>query len=100
VYKLTNTNNTDPSLVKESLLKEGYDSVYKWEDLPGTFYDWHTHNNYEVRWVYDGEVIIGVKVNNQVIELNLKPGDKLEIIPNTLHFAKTQSGVKYICASK
>ena len=46
MYKLTNTNNTDPSLIKESLLKEGYDSVYKWEDLPGTFYDWHTHSNY------------------------------------------------------
>jgi hypothetical protein len=39
VYKLTNTHNTDPSLIKESLLKEGYDLVYKWEDLPGTFYD-------------------------------------------------------------
>jgi len=100
MYKLTNTNNTDPSLIRESLLKEGYDSVYKWEDLPNTFYDWHTHPNYEVRWVYEGEVVIGVKVNNQVIELNLKAGDKLEIPPNTLHFAKTQSGVKYICASK
>ncbi len=101
MYKLINTQNTDPNSIKNALINEGYDDIYTWQDSPGTFYDWHTHPNYEIRWVYQGEVIIGIKDNNQqVMELNLKPGDRLEIPPNTLHYAETKTGVKYICASK
>lgn len=100
MYKLVNTNNKDINKIKNILINEGYDNIYTYQDLPNTFYDWHTHSDYEVRWVYEGEVTIGIKVDDKVIELNLKAGDKLEIPPNTLHYAKTETGVKYVCASK
>lgn len=100
MYKLINTNNKDVNKIKNILLNEGYDFIYTYQDSPNTFYDWHTHSNYKFRWVYEGEVTIGIKVDDKIIVLNLKPGDKLEIPPNTLHYAKTKTGVKYVCASK
>lgn len=100
MYNLINTNISDPKEIKKILEKEGYKNVYLWEDSPNSFYDWHTHPNYETRWVYEGQVTIGVKINDKVVELNLKQGDKLEIPANTPHYAKTSTGVKYVCASK
>ena len=90
------TNITNPLEIMKILSKEGFHSVFSWYDTPGTYYNWHKHEDYEVRWIYDGELIVGTKEG----EIVLKPGDRLEVLPNTLHWAKTKNGVHYIAASK
>lgn len=81
---------------KEKLRKMGYDGIYIWEDPPETYYDWHTHREDEVRLVLEGSIVIGTEEG--VYELG--PGDLLEIRAGTKHWARTQMGVKYLCASK
>ncbi|MGC8734073.1 MAG: hypothetical protein ACP5RD_03410 [bacterium] len=56
-------------------------------------HDWYTHSDYEVRWVYEEEVTIGIKVDDKVIELNLKPGNKLEIPPILCIMLKLKQGL-------
>jgi cupin superfamily acireductone dioxygenase involved in methionine salvage len=56
-------------------------------------HDWYTHSDYEVRWVYEEEVTIGIKVDDKVIELNLKPGDKLEVSPILCIMLKLKQGL-------
>ena len=93
--KLKETGITEVEKIKKILEDEGY-SVYTWSDSPGTYYPTHTHPDREVRWVVDGEVVIGVEGK----ELRLKPGDVVELDPGTPHWAKTDKGVTYICGSK
>jgi len=90
------TGITDPMEIMKILSKEGYHGVFSWYDTPNTYYPWHKHNDYEVRWIYEGELIVGTKEG----EVILKPGDRLEVLPNTLHWAKTETGVHYIAGSK
>lgn len=93
--KLSRTEITDRERAEEILRKEGY-STYLWSDPAGTYYPIHTHADYEVRWVLEGEVVIGVEGN----EYLLRPGDRIELEPQTPHWAKTQKGVVYLCGSK
>ncbi len=93
--RFESTGIKDEEKAKEILRKEGY-SVYVWEDSPGTYYPTHTHPDREVRWVVKGEVTIGVEGR----EITLKEGDRIELDPNTPHWAKTDKGVRYVCGSK
>ena len=93
--KLSKTEITDRKKAEEILKGEGY-STYLWSDPAGTYYPTHTHPDYEVRWVLDGEVVIGAEGK----EYLLKPGDRIELEPHTPHWAKTQKGVVYLCGSK
>jgi quercetin dioxygenase-like cupin family protein len=86
----------DPKAIIEELRKEGYKNLYTWCDPPGTFYDWHTHPEDEIRVVYKGSIVIGTEEG--IFEL--KEGDRLEIKAGTRHWAKTQEGVCYVCGSK
>ncbi len=90
------TGITNLKQIKDILQKEGFRNIYSWTDTAGTEYDWHTHSYSEIRWVYKGKVIIGFEDG----EVELEPGDVLEIAPGTKHWAKTEEGVSYICASK
>jgi len=89
------TNIVDESTIKDILRKEGY-IVYVWEDPKGTHYPLHTHPHIEVRWVVSGEVEIGFE--DKVFRL--LPGDKITLAPETHHWAKTNTGVRYVCGSK
>ncbi|RMH80613.1 MAG: cupin domain-containing protein [Acidobacteria bacterium] len=81
---------------KEKLRKMGYEGFYPWEDPPGTYYGWHTHTEDEVRLVLEGFITIGTEEGTYT----LGPGDLLEVKAGTRHWAKTETGVKYLCASK
>lgn len=93
--RFESTGIRDEEKIKDLLKRSGY-SVYTWQDPPGTYYDTHTHPDREVRWVIEGEVVIGVNGK----EIVLKEGDMIELEPGTPHWARTQMGVKYICGSK
>jgi len=78
-------------------LKElGYSNMYLWEDPPGTYYGWHTHQEDEARFILEGSITIGTEEG----VYHLKAGDILEVPAGTRHWAKTEEGVKYLCASK
>ena len=82
--------------IKEDLRNKGYGNFYVWYDPPGTYYDWHTHAEDEVRYVLEGEITIGTREG----VFHLKEGDMLEVKAGTSHWAKTEKGVRYLCASK
>lgn len=94
--KVVHTGITDPDKIKKVLEEEGYFNIFSWCDSPGSFYDWHTHPYEEVRWVYEGEVVMGTEYG----EVILKPGDRLDLPAGTKHWAKSKNGVCYICGSK
>ena len=94
--KIEKTKITDVKEIEKILKNKGYSSIFTWSDSKGTFYDWHTHTYEEVRWVIDGSITIGTE-NGEFI---LKAGDVMYIEPNTKHWAKTDTGVSYVCGSK
>jgi len=82
--------------IEEKLKSLGYGSFYTWYDPPGTYYDWHTHPEDEVRYVLEGEITIGTEEG----VYSLKAGDMLEVKAGTRHWARTEEGVRYICGSR
>jgi quercetin dioxygenase-like cupin family protein len=86
----------DINEAKKKLIDLGYSDLYVWQDSPGTYYDWHTHSEDEVRYILEGSIVIGTK--DKVYYL--KAGDILEVPAGTKHWAKTEEGVKYLCGSK
>ncbi len=94
--KVIKTGITNVKEIQKILQDKNYRNIFVWSDSAGTFYDWHTHTYEEVRWVYKGKVKIGYEGG----EIELKPGDMLLISPNTKHWAETDIGVSYVCASK
>ena len=94
--KVEKTGITDIGKIEKILKDKGYNSIFTWKDGKGTFYNWHTHNYEEVRWVIDGSIIIGTEEG----EFTLKAGDVMYIKPKTKHWAKTDTGVTYVCGSK
>ncbi len=94
--KIEKTGITDAKEIEKILKEKGYHSIFTWSDGKGTFYDWHTHTYEEVRWITNGSITIGTKEG----EFTLYPGDIMYIKPNTKHWAKTDTGVTYVCGSK
>ncbi len=86
----------DINEAKKKLIDLGYSDLYVWQDSPGTYYDWHTHSEDEVRYILEGSMVIGTKDKVH----HLKAGDILEVPAGTKHWAKTEEGVKYLCGSK
>jgi len=86
----------DIEKAKEKLRAMGYEGIYLWQDPPGTYYDWHTHPEDEVRYILEGEMTIGTEEG----VYHLRAGDLLEVKVGTRHWAKTEKGVKYLCGSR
>ena len=89
------TELTDIDKIKEILVDSGYYDLYIWSDSPGTFYSWHTHPDDEIRWVISGSIVIGYEKG----EVELTPGDRIDVKAGTKHWAESDMGVSYICAS-
>ena len=98
-WKKMKVEHTGVSNIKEiikTLEREGYTNIFTWCDEGGSFYDWHTHSYQEVRWIYRGSIIMGTEEG----EFLLKEGDRIDLPAGTLHWAKTEEGVCYVCGSK
>ncbi|ACO04828.1 MAG TPA: cupin domain-containing protein [Persephonella sp.] len=94
--KVLKTGIKDLEKIKEILTKEGYEDIFVWYDPAGSFYDWHTHPYQEVRWVIEGEIVMGTEDG----DITLQAGDRLDLPAGTRHWAKTEKGVRYVCGSK
>jgi len=82
---------------EEYLKRLGYRDIYLWRDAPNTYYDWHTHPYDEIRFVLEGEILIGTEEG----EFLLKKGDLMKVPAGTKHWAKVgPQGVVYLCGSK
>jgi len=94
--RLQHTGKTSIEEIVKQLEQEGYTNIFTWCDEAGSFYDWHTHPYQEVRWIYEGEILMGTEEG----EVVLKAGDRLDLPAGTRHWAKTETGVCYVCGSK
>ncbi len=96
MVKVEATGITDPKTIEEILQKEGFFNIFLWHDSANTSYPPHTHPHYEVRWIVEGELVI----EQDGKRYHLKPGDRMESEPNTLHSAYAPKDVSYICGSR
>ncbi len=92
---IVHTGITEKERIVAALKAEGY-SVYEWRDPAGTQYPTHIHPCDEVRWIVEGEMVLGA--NGQ--EYRFAPGDRFDVKPDTPHWARTAGGVTYICGSR
>jgi quercetin dioxygenase-like cupin family protein len=66
--------------VRRALEHEGMVTAW-WSDAPGSHVPVHTHAFPETRWVVEG--YLRVTAGNEAVELG--PGDRLDLPPNTPH---------------
>ena len=66
--------------LRRALEREGMVTAW-WSDVPGTRVPVHTHTFPETRWVLEG--YMRVTAGSDAIELG--PGDRLDLPPNTPH---------------
>jgi len=94
-----------------SLLREdGLDPVVMYGH-PGKHYPTHSHPNAQVRWAISGSLKIGVRLKEaddrpipeelQWIELDLGPGDRVELPVGTEHWIRLgPQGASYLLANR
>ncbi len=85
--RVTRWNKPEPptqSALVQALEADGL-VMYLEDDEPNHSYEAHTHPNDEVLVALSGEITLGVGEQ----EWLLKPGDRLDLPANTLHWAKT-----------
>ena len=97
--KLTRWNREEtPSipLLKKLLKEEGLES-FSWTDSRGAYYYPHQHTESEIRWIVKGSM--KVRVSTEIVQL--KPGDRLDIPPGTLHevWMDPSEETIYLCAA-
>ena len=81
----------------QKLEREGFDSVYEWQDKPGVFYPEHTHDYSTTIIITDGSLILTIRGKEKV----LKAGDRAEIPAGVPHSARAgEKGVIYIVGEK
>lgn len=94
--ELKRGNSESYAEIVEILTREGHFNIFEWSDAPGAEYPWHTHPANEVRWILKGSILIGTETG----EFILRAGDRLDVEADTRHWAKTDEGVTYVCASR
>lgn len=94
--ELKKGNSESYAEIVEILTQEGHFNIFEWSDAPGAEYSWHTHPANEVRWILKGSILIGTETG----EFILRAGDRLDVEADTRHWAKTEEGVTYVCASR
>ena len=56
---------------------------YSWGNEPGDRYGWHTHGHTKVLYCVTGSIVFHTREG----DLELEPGDRLEVDPGTEHAA-------------
>ncbi len=56
----------------------------RWSNAPGDTYDWHEHEYHKVLYCLSGSIVFHTRTDG---DLELGPGDRLEIEPGTAHAA-------------
>lgn len=72
----------------QSLEKEGFDTVYEWQDAPGTVHAEHAHGGRHAIMVTDGSITFEMGGQTKV----LSPGQRLNIPAGEKHTAVVGEG--------
>jgi quercetin dioxygenase-like cupin family protein len=81
----------------ELLRKEGFKKIYFWEDYPGSYYPYHTHDFYSAHIVIEGKI----KIRTDEGEFEFVEGDRFDVEKGEKHLAKVgPEGCVYIVAEK
>jgi len=94
--RIVRTGITDEAAIREALEDESCFNIFRWCDAAGTRYGEHTHPHREIRWVLSGTL----QITEGGETLTLRPGDRLESPPETLHSAYVPKASCYLCASR
>ena len=82
-------------ILRKQLEKEGLDP-YSYHSPKGDYYPDHKHAYNEVRVIVTGSMKFGANGK----EFVLKPGDRLELKKNTVHWAETMEDCLSLAASR
>jgi quercetin dioxygenase-like cupin family protein len=72
----------------EGRLREEGPDVRWWSNGPGDRYDWHRHDYRKVLYCSEGSIVFHLHDG----DVELRPGDRLEIEPGTEHAATVGAG--------
>ena len=72
-----------PAEVESAMRAEGL-SPRRWGNAPGDRYGWHEHDYHKVLYCLSGSIVFHTRSDG---DLELGPGDRLEIEPGTAHAA-------------
>jgi quercetin dioxygenase-like cupin family protein len=83
--------------IEESMRGEGLDP-HGWANEPGYRYDWHEHGYHKVLYCVSGSIVFHTRTDG---DLELQPGDRLDVEPGTQHAATVGSdGVECVEAPR
>ena len=82
---------------ENQLRKEGFKTIYVWQDGPNAYYPDHTHAEITAHIILEGEMEVTMKGKTD----KYKPGDRFDVSANTVHNAKMgKTGCKYLIGEK
>jgi quercetin dioxygenase-like cupin family protein len=88
---------TSPGEVEAAMRAEGL-APRRWGNGPGDRYGWHEHGYHKVLYCLSGSIVFHTRTDG---DLELHPGDRLEIEPGTAHAATVGSqGVECVEAPR
>ncbi|MDQ4097487.1 MAG: cupin domain-containing protein [Actinomycetota bacterium] len=77
-----------PEEIEAAMRSDGL-SPRRWANDPGDTYDWHEHGYHKVLYCLDGSIVFHTRTDG---DLELRPGDRLDVEPSTAHAATVGSG--------
>ncbi len=87
-----------PNDVEQSMRDEGLDRLRRWSNAPGDTYDWHEHGYHKVLYCVSGGIVFHTRSDG---DLELHPGDRLDVEPGTQHAASVgDEGVECVEAPR
>jgi quercetin dioxygenase-like cupin family protein len=72
-----------PAEVEEKMQADGL-SPRRWGNAPGDTYEWHEHGYHKVLYCLSGSIVFHTRTDG---DLELRPGDRLDVEPGTAHAA-------------
>jgi quercetin dioxygenase-like cupin family protein len=84
VQKWIDDRPPDEAEIRRRLNAEGL-SYYRWSNAQGAVYAAHTHSYHKVITVVKGSITFGLPAGGS--QINLHPGDRLELPPGVVHDA-------------
>lgn len=73
--------------LERRLREEGLSEVRWWSNGPGVTFDWHHHPFHKVLFCSEGSIVFHTRDG----DVELRPGDRLDIEPGTEHAATVGS---------
>ncbi|HTV59055.1 MAG TPA: cupin domain-containing protein [Verrucomicrobiae bacterium] len=85
------------SQYSRQLAREGFSTVYVWQDAPNAFYPDHVHMGDSAHVILEGELSLTMRGNARTY----REGDRVDVPGGTVHSAKIgPAGCRYLIGEK